>query len=160
MSRKRLNNDGGQRTLEGKTIIEMEQEQILEQFEDKIVQCPFCFARQNQRAMKVFLDGEKTTLSKMAHCNYCKKAMRPKSIEVISYGGYEFGKFVGLYGGFWKIVDHDKWMHNFKKQFSQQFQDQFWKGYGVARPDFAEKQRIDKEVRAYEEEKSKAGAKI
>ena len=77
----------------------------------------------------------------------------------------EFGREVGAYKMFWKIVNeeakgHDDWIKGLKTLYPTDhlkglFMQLFWDGYGDSKPEFAEKQRIAKAAREYEAESKK-----
>jgi hypothetical protein len=62
----------------------------------------------------------------------------------------DFGRWVGGYSGFWHKVEHDDWIKKLYKQYPKVWVDEFWNGYGDARPQFKEKQLINQAYRDYE----------
>ena len=62
-----------------------------------------------------------------------------------------FGQWVAKYKFFWKLVDHDKWMTDFKTAFpDKEYQEAFWTAYAEERPEFKERQEQEKAMKDYE----------
>ena len=127
--------------------------QILASCSNEPVQCPWCFDKMKEISTRYFLDNGK--LDQKRRCPTCKKEMMAASMTIINSGPYEFGCWVGTYRGFWKIIDHDKWILGLKKLYprlpdaedERQPMKLFWDGYGLVRPEFAEKRKIAQAMR-------------
>ena len=134
-------------------------EKILAALHDEQFQCPFCFnVFPHAKVTRFFLDDGK--LSKMVVCKQdaggCGQRMTVDSMRQARASPTDFGHWVGAYSasGFWKKVDHDKWMKGLQMlyKFNKELMDQFWKAYAELNPKFAEKQRnreIDQQAKAY-----------
>ena len=131
---------------------------ILAALPDNDVMCPFCFTKWKSRATRFFNDSD-GKLSKMVRCKKdgggCGRKMQAGTMEWYN-DPKQFGREVGGYTMFWKIVNeesvgHDKWMKGLKELYHiPALMEQFWDGYGDARPEFADKQRVKKMEREAE----------
>ena len=154
----------GQFKIDGTVMTEDDKrEALLAQIPDERYQCPFCFTTfPHARATRFFLDdGE---LSKMALClkaaGGCGAKMQLASMAITREAPRSFGRFVGSYSKFWAKVDHDEWNKGLKKLYPvnnslkwedpNQLLNQFWLGYGDARPEWAQKQKEKQMARDYE----------
>ena len=139
--------DFAQTTFSGKTIAEETLDEARARIPEIIIQCPFCFVKATLRAWARFNDsGER--LAKV-QCSNCKRNMTEESTRA-SKDAFSFGKWVAKYKFFWKQVDHDKWINDFKTAFPKEYQEAFWEAYKQEKPEFAERQEIEKQTREYE----------
>jgi hypothetical protein len=123
---------------------------VLAALPDNDVVCPFCFTKWKTRAMRFFNESD-GKLSKMVMCKKngggCGRKMQAGTMDWYS-DPRQFGREVGGYTMFWKIVNeesvgHDKWMKGLRQLYpTQAVMQQFWDGYADSNPAFAEKQRI------------------
>ena len=145
--------DGGKLTEEEKRLA------IIGALPNESVVCPFCFTRWESRATRFFNDAD-GKLSKMVRCKKDGGGCGRKMQEATMMWYNEprtFGREVGGYKMFWKTVSeegigHDEWMKRLKQFYTNKVvMQQFWDGYGDARPEFAEKQKIKKMEREAEQ---------
>jgi len=132
---------------------------ILASLPDDDVMCPFCFTKWKARATRFFNDSD-GKLSKMVVCKKsgggCGRKMQAATMEWYR-NPKSFGREVGGYKMFWKIVNeesvgHDRWMKGLKQLYHiDALMQQFWDGYGESKPEFAEKQKIRKMEREAEQ---------
>lgn len=123
-------------------------------------QCPFCLnVYPVSSVCRFFLDNGKLSAKVLCRkdAGGCDHTMMPASMLVTRGSPYDYGVFVGAYPGFWKKVDHDKFLAKVKALYPrvnsiawdapEQPLSRFWEGYAYTRPEFAEKQRVAKAVR-------------
>ena len=148
-SKKRIPRD--QVTIDGLTQVEANKQAQLSQVEEKPVVCLFCFQLQSLRQAAQFdYTGD---LLRMFRCVKCRRKMQKGTLTYLTtYDAKQVGIFVGYYPRFWFSVDHDRWLEDLKQFYSFDEIGQFWEGYGIARPEFAEKQRFNKLEREYEQQ--------
>jgi hypothetical protein len=138
--------DGGKVTEDDKRAM------IIGSLPDEDVVCPFCLTKWKTRATRFFNDSD-GKLSKMVRCKKdgggCGRRMQASTM-LWYRDPKQFGREVGAYTMFWKIVNeeavgHDKWMKGLKQLYPiDALMQQFWDGYGESKPEFAEKQKIKK----------------
>ena len=138
---KQLDFDGSPLSTDDRKIL------ALEASPNTPVYCPFCLTGQRLRAMRLF--NAEGVMLKDVRCVECRREMRHDSTTA-TRDAYKFGVWVGNYKGFWYKISRDKWLAALKNLYPGTLQGKFWEGYGFARPEWAEKQRIRKAAEDYE----------
>lgn len=158
-----------QMTIEGASVTEAQKIAVLqEQVPDLLTRCPFCLRSQNLRQMALFNEDGK--LLKNKRCVYergrklvqdakeidrCPKTgtMSNSSATVFLMTAKDFGKWIGTYPYFWRIVDHDDWLASLKLLAKNKVIDmsEFWDGYAEVRPEFQRRRDEEKAAREYDQ---------
>ncbi|MDG6922682.1 MAG: hypothetical protein JRN67_05235 [Nitrososphaerota archaeon] len=155
----RKEKDPYQMTFEGMTVRakselerreewQRERQAVIDSIPDTPIICPFCFSQAFLKAMRQLND--RNEVLEILHCvnPLCKKGMKIET-AMSTKDPESFASMVTKYKTFWILVDHDKWMHDFKERFDKDFQSKFWLKYREIKPK-REEEQVEDQWKAYQ----------
>ena len=116
--------------------------EILRSLDVEDFQCAFCLGKMKSTGTRLFNEGGQ--LLKLVKCLDCGSRMEIDSMR-ITRNPKAYGIWAGEYRGFWFKVkpDRDAFMAKMSVSMQSAARAQFWDGYGIGNPKWAERKRVE-----------------